>query len=220
MEPEDLFKMSLSSGEDIVKINDDVSFTNNLLSATFTRWSSYASSINAAGSYDTESWTRGQRFTQGKVAMSSGNIWSQFSSSDLINMKKSGTLGWVPNPTDINSSTNYQCAETTYCFLPKNSANPEGAAAYYYTLRYMSLNPSSSYEDQIKSKYLNDYGWSEEEYDFLKNMNDHMTAITFNWMHIPDFEYTSLWNVFTDDWPTLVEEVYPSLQSALDAQNN
>jgi len=219
MAPESIFRMALSTGEDLVKINDDGSFTNNLRSATFTRWASYARDINDIGSYDTESWTAIQRFVQGKVAMCYRNVWGQYESSALIAMKKAGTLSWVPCPKDVGASTYLHSAEITYSFIPKNAANPEGAAAYYYTLRYMGLNPNSAQEDIIKNKYLNEYGWTLAEYEFQKSISKNLTAVTFNWMHIPDFTYNSLWNVFTEDWSTLVEEVYPSLQSALTAQN-
>ncbi len=219
MPPESLFRMSLSSGEDIVKINADGSFSNNLRSPTFTRWASYASRIKNIGSYDTESHTRLQRFAQNKVAMSFGNIWDQFTSQSFIDMKKAGKMGWVPNPMDIRTSTYYHCSEITYSFLPKNSKNPKGGAAYYYMLRYMSLNPNASQETKTKNKWMSEYGWTAEEFEFQKNMSKSFKAVTFNWMNIPDFSYKSLWKVFTDDWSKLVEEVYPSLQSALKAQN-
>ena len=220
MAPACLFKLSLASGEDLVKINNDGSVSNNLRSATFTRFATYAAAITAAGSNDTESWTAAERFIQGKIALCWNNVWDQTSSSDLIAMKKSGKLGWVPCPKDVNASTYYHAAEMSQYFLPKNSANPQGGAAYYYTLRYISLNPSPEQEAKTKDKYINEYGWTEKEYLFQKNMKDYMTATPFNAFHIPDFDFTPLWAVFTKDWSTLVEEVYPSLQSALDAQNN
>jgi len=219
MAPESIFRMALSSGEDLVKVNNDGSITNNLRSATFTRWASYARDITDIGSYDTESWTRNQRFVQGKVAMSHCNIWEQTATAALIAMKKAGTLGWVPSPKDVGASKYLHCAEITYSFIPKNAANPKGAAAYYYTLRYMGLNPSAEQENIVKNKFLNEYGWTLAEYEFQKNISKNLTPVTFNWAHIPDFSYTSLWNVFTEDWSTLVEKVYPSLQSALSAQN-
>ena len=219
MAPECIFRMALSSGEDLVKINDDGSITNNLRSATFTRWASYARDITEIGSYDTESWTAGERFIQGKIAMVSSPMWSMFSNDEFIKMKKADKIGWVPSPADINSKTYYHVAEQQFFLMPKNSKNPDAAAAYLYTLRYMNLNPSAVATKEQKDRYINEYGWTEEEYNFSQNMSDHLTPITFNWQHIPDFSYTSLWNVFTEDWATLVEEVYPSLQSAIDAQN-
>ena len=222
MAPESLFRMALASGEDLVKFNDDGTVTNNLRSPTFTRWASYARDITEMGSYDTESWTGGTRFAQGKIAMADSNIWRQFQSPDFLKMKKEGKLGWVPTPLDINAKYHYMAAEYSVEFLPKNSKNPEGGAAYLYAQRYMALNPNAKLEAAEKEKYLTEYAFTEEEWDFLQDdlkLPYEIKPITFNWMHIPDFSYTSLWNVFTEDWATLVEEVYPTLQSALDAQN-
>ena len=222
MAPEALFKMALASGEDLVKFNDDGSVSNNLRSATFTRWASYARKITEIGSYDTESWTGGPRFAQGKIAMFYGSIWSQFQSPDLLKMKKEGKLGWVPAPLDINAKEHYLATEYAISFLPKNSKNPEGGAAFLYAQRYADLNPSAKQKAEEKNKYLNEYYFTEEEWNFMQDdlkLPYKIKPITFNWMHIPDFNYQSLWNVFTTDWATLVEDVYPSLQSALDAQN-
>ena len=220
MAPEDLFKMALSSGEDLVKFNDDGSVTNNLRSATFTRYASYARQIQKVGSYDTESWTRAQRFKQGKIAMCAGNIWSQF--QNYGDMKKNGEIGWVPYPMDINAKVHYLANEFQVNFLPKNSKNPEGAAAFLYTLRYMDVNPNAKKTAEEKAKYINEYKYSEEEWNFIQEdlkLPFEVKHLTYNWGHVPDFKYQSLWNVFTTDWPTLVEEVYPSLDAALKAQN-
>lgn len=220
MSPESLFRFALSSGEDLVKFNADGTVSNNIRSATFTRWASYARRIEKAGSYDTESWTAGQRFIQGKVAMMGGqNIWNMFSSKDMIQMKKQDKIGWVPQPMDVNAKIYYHSAEQTIRFLPKNSKNPKGAAAYLYMMRYDQLNPSSAKIQKEKTKYINEYGWTAEEYEFQRHFSDHFTPITFNWIHLPDFKYTSLWNVFTEDWSKLVEEVNPSLQAAINNQN-
>lgn len=222
MAPEALFGMALSSGEDLVKFNADGSVSNNLRSATFTRWAKYAREITAMGSYDTESWTRGTRFAQGKVAFCQGNIWLQFQNANILKMKKAGKVGWVPYPMDINQKVHWLSSENTVWFLPKNSKNPEGGAAYLYAMRYAELNPNAKLEKEEKAKYLNEYAFTEQEWQFIHNelkLPFTVKPITFNWMHIPDFSYTSLWNVFTTDWSTLVEEVYPSLQSALNAQN-
>ncbi len=220
MAPEALFQMAVSSGEDLVKFNADGTVSNNIRSATFTRWAGYARQIEQMGSYDTESWTAEQRFVQGKIAMMAGkNIWNMFASNDLIQMKKQDRIGWVPHPMDVNAKTYYHSAEQTIWFMPKNSKNPQGAAAYIYMQRYGALNPSAATIEKEKNKYVNEYGWTAEEYEFQRNMGKSFTPITFNWIHLPDFEYTSLWNVFTEDWSQLVEKVNPSLQSALDAQN-
>ena len=219
MPGESLFKMALASGQDLVKMNADGSFSNNLRNSIFTRWASYAAQIKKSGSYDTESWTRRQRFVQGKIAMSYDNIWDQFASANLIAMKKANKIGWVPSPMDINTKTYNHSAEILYYFLPKNSANPKGGAAYYYMLRYKALNPNAAQDTKIKNQYMSEYGWTAEEYEFQRDLSENFTAVTFNWMHIPDFKYESLWNVFTDDWSKLVEDVYPSLESALKAQN-
>lgn len=220
MAPESLFRFSLASGEDLVKFNADGTVSNNIRSATFTRWASYARQIEKMGSYDTESWTAGQRFIQGKVAMWGGqNIWNMFSSKDMIQMKKQDKIGWVPQPLDVNAKTHYHSAEQTYYFMPKNSKNPKGAAAYLYMQRYSQLNPSADKIQKEKTKYINEYGWTAEEYEFQRNFSDHLTPVTFNWVHLPDFKYQSLWNVFTEDWSKLVEEVNPSLQAAINNQN-
>lgn len=219
MAPETLFKMALSSGEDLVKLNSNGTFSNNLRSSTFTRWASYAARIKQLGSYDTESWTRGQRFLTNGVAMMGNNIWDMTVSKEMIAMKKQGKIGWVPHPRDNNSKKYYHSAEITYSFLPKNSKNPQGGAAYYYTQRYSGLNPNPVQEKKTKDKYINEYGWTLEEYEFQKDMGKKFIATSFNWMHIPDFSYNSLWKVFTDDWANVVEEVYPTLDSALKAQN-
>ena len=73
-----------------------------------------------------------------------------------------------------------------------------------------------------KAKYLNEYKFTEDEYAFMNEdlkLPFEITHLTYNWGHVPDFKYNSLWAVFTTDWPTLVEEVYPTLDSALKAQN-
>lgn len=107
--PEALFQMAVSSGEDLVKFNADGTVSNNIRSATFTRWAGYARQIEQMGSYDTESWTAEQRFVQGKIAMMAGkNIWNMFASNDLIQMKKQDRIGWVPHPMDVNAKTYYQ----------------------------------------------------------------------------------------------------------------
>jgi len=220
MAPEALFKFALSSGEDLVKFNDDGSVTNNLRSATFTRYASYARQIQKVGSYDTESWTRAQRFKQGKIAMCEGSIWTQ--ADNYGDMKKKGEIGWVPFPMDVNAKVHYLTAEYTVNFLPKNSKNPEGAAAFLYTQRYMAVNPNAKKTAEEKAKYINEYKYSEDEWAFAKDelkLPFEVKPITFNWMHVPDFKYQSLWNVFTTDWPTLVEEVYPTFDAALKAQN-
>ena len=86
----------------------------------------------------------------------------------------------------------------------------------------MAENPNAKQKAEEKATYLNNYAFTEEEWDFMQGdlkLPFEIKPITFNWQHIPDFYYGSLWNVFTEDWATLVEEVYPTLQSALDAQN-
>lgn len=224
---ESIFRMSSASGMDMVTINNDGTVTNNLRHANFTRWASYARKVNEVGSYDSEPWTAGTRFWQNKVAMMTAG-WTALKDSDkAIEWHKSGKLGWVPSPKDVNANKHYHAAEATYAFLPKNSKNPEGGAAYLYMQRYSALNPSASVTSKEKAKYLGEYGFTEEEYNYYMNINKgnfsnknlNLEPIMLNWQHIPDFSYYDLAGVYTQDWNVLVEWAYPSLQAAIDKQN-
>lgn len=218
---ESIFRMSCASGIDMVTINNDGTITNNLRNPIFTRWAGYARKIAELGSYDSEPWTAGTRFYQNKVAMMTAAWPTLYGSEKAIEWKKANKLGWVPSPKDINTKTHYHLAEATYTFLPKNSKNPEGAAAYIYMKRYSDLNPSATSEAKKKTKFLNEYGFTEKEYQFYNNINKNKTLVPVlhNWQHIPDFNYYDLAGVYTQDWNVLVEWAYPSLQAAIDKQN-
>ncbi len=218
---ESIFRMATASGMDLVTVNNDGTITNNLRHANFTRWAGYARKIAELGSYDSEPWTAGTRFYQNKVAMMTSPWSCLYDGEKAIEWKKAGKLGWVPSPKDVNSKTHYHLAEATYTFLPKNSKNPEGAAAYIYMQRYGSLNPSASSEAKKKTKFLNEYGFTAKEYEFYSkiNQNKNLVPVLHNWQHIPDFSYYDLAGVYTQDWNVLVEWAYPSLQAAIDKQN-
>ena len=210
------FRMGLATGEDLVSINKAGKFVSNLDSTVWTRYASYARAVANAKSKDPLVIVK-NNVLNGTSAMRTSYGNDLLADSVAIKQRKEGRIGWVPYPKDPETKTYYMAAEQSYYNLPEKSSNPWGGAALIYAMRYVNANKDLNAE---KTKYVNEYGFTQEMAEFLvEGIYKDITPAFGNWQHLPDFDYTVTEAIYTQDWSVVKEKIAPSFKKAL-AQAN
>ena len=210
------FRMGLASGEDFVKTSKAGKFVSNLDSQVWTRYASYARTIANAKSKDPLVITK-NNVLNGTSAMRTSYGNDLLADSVAIKQRKEGRIGWAPYPKDPQADKYYMVAEQSFYNLPEKSSNPWGGAALIYAMRCVEANEDLSTK---KAKYVNEYGFTAEEADFLvEKIYKEITPIFSNWQHLPDFDYTATEAIYTEDWSVVKEKIAPSFKKAI-AQAN
>jgi len=214
-----VLRMGLAMGEDIVVINEDGSYKNNLKSSTWTRYAGYARRLEDMGTMGGSSTTIGAGYGSGGCVLQESYWYANSTYDSLIKLKKANQVGWVPLPKDSKADKYYHQAETSFWMMPENSNNPWGAAAYIYAVRYQQDNRNATYANKEKQRYI-DAGYTAEEYEYFTNgIFKDVTPIWCNWQNMPNFNYTDLMDCNKESWSTIVARANPKLESALSLLN-
>ncbi|MHB1452960.1 MAG: ABC transporter substrate-binding protein [Saccharofermentanales bacterium] len=220
--PDFVFGMVVNStGADFIKYDAGGKIMNNLKDARIQRAADFIFKMGTLG-YDSENWMWTNRFAQNKIGMVYGTPWDMIS-GPVLDMKKSGKVGWVPLPKDPKADKYYSQANTFFTYIPKNAKNPEAVAAWLYFQRYAIKNPSPVLEKNQKALAVTTWGWTEEEYQFIyKDISKQLSPVVGAGERVPDFEKQHyLWEMpFKNSWSSTLEEINPSFQAAIDAFNN
>ena len=220
--PDFVFGMLVNStGSDFIKYDNNGKIVNNLKDPNIQRAADFTFKIGALG-YDNENWMWTNRFVANKIGMVQSNAWGM-TTGPMLELKEQGKIGWVPIPKDPKADKYYAQANTFFTYIPKGAKNPEGVAAWLYFQRYAIKNPSPLLEQNQKKIAIEQWHWTEEEYQFInKDIAKQLTPIIGVGERVPDFSMQHyLWEMpFKYPWSQTLEEVNPAFQAALDAFNN
>ena len=210
-----------TTGKDIVTFNADGTITDNLGDPNFQRCADYIKKLGDLKLHP-ETWNYADQFSKGKIAMVLDFAESAVNKA-LLPMKKAGKLGFVPMPKDPQANKYYIPGQTVYTMIPKGAKNPQGTAAYLYFLRYLDKNPNPALEKKNKNIYINDWGWTEEEYNMFakRNIDKNHTYINPAGERVPDFsKQQQYWSLpWTYSWSQVLGQIRPSFKAAIDKYN-
>ena len=207
-----------AAGKEIVSLNSDGTFTNNIRSPEIARAVNFYTQLyNDGVSYDGSD---GRTvFAQGKLATMVGCYW-YYLDSTYKDMFARGAIGWVPYPKDPQADKYYVQTAFGEDMLCANAPNPYGAAALMDSLRYDILDDADN-EEVDPDEYFEENGIPYEfQQNVLKERNrEGITPVLMTWQA---FEMGQFWGaiwfspLMGEPWSAIAEEISPQIDDVLE----
>ena len=223
-----------TTGNDIIKIDKDKKLIYNLDNADVVRAFNYTKELIKMSDMP-GTWQGTDMLLNNTLGFfcDINGAYALYASPDTIAATKSGKLSAVPFPRDEKSDAYYVASLSDSTSIPLKAKNPWLAAAWIYFQRYSYYNENADLQKVQEKLFKETYGWSNELYmmlspekypnNFKNTKTKYSTDVTAFGERLSDFDQAGYWSLATDTnvlTSTLIEQVGPSLKTAIARYNN
>lgn len=220
----DPMNMYMTSGEDLVKVQDDGTYVNNMKSSGVAKAMSFLQAIGPSG--DNSNGGNGGRFSkQGSVM-----LWGEaYVSGQYVEHYNNGTMEFAPSPKMDGADKYYVPGKMDTDWFAAGAPNPEGVVAYMISSMLLWDDPYINNEYNKVINKVKDYTPEAREmcdarFDEINN-NKKFVRVLNRMSGVGNWNNSGMWGLMDEiskwgtPWTTCLEKYYSKFQSEIDTAN-